>query len=234
MSSGRAALVLLALGVAGLGSTHASAARRPARFPAAGDLIRNSVVVRTAPSTQARRIRVLHEFRKDFRLQIVLALSEANGRNGGRWVKLSLPGRPNGRRGWVPRSAVVLHRVLRRIVIHRDTRRLEVIRISDGKVLFRAPVAIGRPGAQTPLGRNFYVDERFVPTDPFYGSFALETSAYARLSDWPGGGVVGIHGTNEPQLIGRAVSHGCVRMFNRNIVRLRTLAPLGTPIDIVP
>jgi L,D-transpeptidase catalytic domain len=234
MSSGRAALMLLALGVVGLGSMRATAARRPATFPAAGDLLRNSVVVRAAPSKRARRIGVLHEFRKDFRLQIVLALREARGRHGGPWVKLSLPGRPNGGRGWVPRSAVMLHRALRRIVIHRAARRLEVRRISDGKVLFRAPIAIGKPAAPTPLGRNYYVDARFVPTDPFYGSYALETSAYARLSDWPGGGVVGIHGTDEPQLIGRAVSHGCVRMFNRDVLRLRTLAPLGTPIDIVP
>lgn len=232
MSSGRAASVVLALGVAGLGSTQATAAHHPTHFPAAGDLARNSVVVRSAPSAHGRRVRVLHEFRKDFRLQIVLALSQVSS-HGGRWVKLSLPGRPNGQRGWVPRDAVVLHRVLRRIVIHRGARRLEVIRIADGKVLFRAPVAVGRPSAVTPLGRNYYVDARFVPTDPFYGSYALETSAYARLSDWPGGGVVGIHGTNEPQHIGQAVSHGCVRMYNRDILRLRALAPLGTPIDVV-
>ena len=46
--------------------------------------------------------------------------------------------------------------------------------------------------------------------------------------------MVGIHGTDEPQLIGGAVSHGCIRMLNRDVVKLRRLAPLGTPIDIVP
>jgi L,D-transpeptidase ErfK/SrfK len=46
--------------------------------------------------------------------------------------------------------------------------------------------------------------------------------------------VVGIHGTDEPQLIGQAVSHGCIRMFNRDLERLQRLAPLGTPIDMLP
>lgn len=234
MPSGRAALVMLAVGVAGLGSAAASSDPHPAPFPAAGDLTQNSVVVRAGPSKQARAVRVLHEFRKDFRLQIVLAVGRARGPHHGRWVELSLPGRPNGGRGWVPRSAVEVHRAVRRIVVLRGARRLQVRRVSDGRVLMRAPVAVGKPGAETPLGRNFYVSARFVPRDAFFGSYALETSAYSRLSDWPGGGVVGIHGTDEPQLIGQAVSHGCIRMLNRDIDRLRALAPLGTPIDILP
>jgi lipoprotein-anchoring transpeptidase ErfK/SrfK len=235
MPSGRAALVMVAVGVVGLGSTAASSsARRPAPFLAAGDLVQNTVVVRAAPSKRASAVRVLHEFRKDFRLQIVLAVARGRGPHRGRWVELSLPGRPNGGRGWVPQAAVELHRPLRRIVVLRGARRLEVRRVSDGKALFAAAVAVGKPGAETPLGRNFYVSARFVPRDAFFGSYALETSAYSRLSDWPGGGVVGIHGTDEPQLIGKAVSHGCIRMFNRDIDRLRALAPLGTPIDVLP
>ena len=234
MPSGRAALVMLAVGVAGLGSTHAGAARRPAPFPAGGDLVQDSVVVRAAPDKHARPIRTLHEFRPDFRLQIVLALDQARGPHGGRWVQLSLPGRPNGGRGWVPRAAVELHRAQRRIVIFRGARQLQVRRLSDGRILLRAPIAVGKPGAETPLGRNYYVDARFVPRDQFLGSYALETSAYSRLSEWPGGGVVGIHGTDEPQLIGEAVSHGCIRMLNRDVDRLQRLAPLGTPIDILP
>jgi lipoprotein-anchoring transpeptidase ErfK/SrfK len=234
MPSGRAALVMLAVGVAGLGSNDASGARRPAPFLASGDLTQNTVVVRAAPSKRAPAVRVLHEFRMDFRLQIVLAVAQARGPHGRRWVKLSLPGRPNGGRGWVPKAAVELHRVQRRIVVLRGARQLQVRRISDGRVLLRAPVAVGKPGAETPLGRNYYVDARFVPENAFFGSYALETSAYSRLSEWPGGGVVGIHGTDRPQLIGQAVSHGCIRMLNRDVDRLRQLAPLGTPIDVLP
>ena len=68
---------------------------------------------------------------------------------------------------------------------------------------------------------------------PVYGPFALGTSAYApTLSEWPGGGVVGIHGTNEPQLIPGRPSHGCVRMRDADIARLWSLIGLGTPIQI--
>ncbi|MFN2431922.1 MAG: L,D-transpeptidase, partial [Gemmatimonadota bacterium] len=75
------------------------------------------------------------------------------------------------------------------------------------RLRFRVPVAVGAPGSETPLG-TFYVTAAFRPTNPFYGSYAFETSGYSRLTDWPGGGLIGIHGTNAPNSIGRAVSHG--------------------------
>ena len=114
-----------------------------------------------------------------------------------------------------------------------DERRIEVRRIRDGALLLEGTVAVGRAGAETPRGRAFYVQSAFVPTDPFYGPFALETSAYSRLTDWPDHGIVGIHGTNRPELLGQAVSHGCIRVANDVARRLRRLAPLGTPIDIL-
>jgi Uncharacterized protein conserved in bacteria len=77
------------------------------------------------------------------------------------------------------------------------------------------------------------VAARFVPfNDSFLGVFAVETSAYSKLTEWPGGGVVGIHGTSMPQLLGQAVSHGCVRVANTTAAALVKLAPLGTPILI--
>ena len=163
---------------------------------------------------------------------IVLALAARRGADGEWWYRVSLPGRPNGRRGWIPADAAALHPVTNRIVVHRAARQLEVRRVRDGKVLLRTMVAVGRPGAETPLGRDFHVASAFVPTNPFYGSFALETSAYARVTDWPTH-VVGIHGTNQPELLGQAVSHGCIRVANGVARRLRRLAPLGTPIDIL-
>jgi lipoprotein-anchoring transpeptidase ErfK/SrfK len=113
------------------------------------------------------------------------------------------------------------------------TRRIEVRRIGDGRLLLSGTVAVGKPGAETPLGRDFYVEQRYVPQDPFYGAFVLVTSAYSRLSDWPGGGLAGIHGTNQPSLLGQAVSHGCVRVSNSVALGLERLAPLGTPVDLV-
>ena len=84
----------------------------------------------------------------------------------------------------------------------------------------------------TPLGL-FYVVAKYKPADTFLGSFAFETSAYSSLSEWPGGGIVGIHGTPLPWLLGQAVSHGCVRVANEAILKLKPLVPVGTPIRIV-
>jgi lipoprotein-anchoring transpeptidase ErfK/SrfK len=52
------------------------------------------------------------------------------------------------------------------------------------------------------------------------------------LTDWPGGGFVGVHGTNEPNLIPGRISHGCIRLRNDAIVRLSHLMKVGTPLTI--
>jgi hypothetical protein len=205
---------------------------KTAPLPAAGELTVPRVVVRARPDSGARIIRRMTQFRPDYRLRVVLALG-TRGSGEGRWYRLSLPGRPNGQRGWVRADDIDVHPVPNRITIFRGARRLEVRRHADRRLLLRTTIAVGKPGAETPLGRNFYVQWRFVPRDAFYGTFALETSAYAPVSDWPGGGLVGIHGTNAPHLLGQAVSHGCVRLPNAQASKLRRLAPLGTPVDIV-
>jgi hypothetical protein len=230
----RLAVLTLCAGVLAAPAASASVRAAPPAQPAAGEIVVPQVFARRSPEQGARVVRVLTEFRSDFRPRIVLVLETRINRTGSLWYRVSLPGRPNGQRGWVPGDAIRLRRVVNRIVVHRDARRLEVRRLADAKVLLRAPVAVGTPVAPTPLGNNFYVQWRFTPTDPFYGPFALETSAYSRLSDWPGGGIVGIHGTSLPGLIGQAVSHGCIRMRNEDVVQLRRLAAVGTPLDIVP
>ena len=68
---------------------------------------------------------------------------------------------------------------------------------------------------------------------PLYGSVAFGTSARsAVLTDWPGGGFIGIHGTDRPEILPGRVSHGCIRLRNRDIVRLARLMPVGTPVRI--
>lgn len=199
-------------------------------WPRAGTIVPRSVAARAAPDPDARVVHVLRQFRTDFRPQIVLAVREAVGADGRVWDQLSLPMRPNGRYGWVPAESITVTPRLTRIVIRRGERRLRVYR--GARVVFSTPVAVGSKGRETPLG-SFYVTARFVPDDSFLGTFAFETSAYSKLTDWPGGGVVGIHGTSQPWLLGRAVSHGCVRVANSAAVVLERLVPLGTPISIV-
>jgi lipoprotein-anchoring transpeptidase ErfK/SrfK len=132
--------------------------------------------------------------------------------------------------GWVPAASVEVTPTRKEIRIDLSARRLE-LRV-DGRVVVKTTVAVGAPGMETPRGLYFVV-AKFRPTNPFLGAFAFETSAYSALSDWPGGGVVGIHGTSLPSLLGQAVSHGCVRVANDAITKLNRLVAVGTPIRIV-
>ena len=197
-------------------------------FPAAGGLVVNSVPARKTPNPRARVVKVMHQFRSDFRPQELLAVRKATGSDGKVWYRVSIPMRPNGTYGWIPAGSVSLRPTHSQIVVNIKRRTIDIYRF--GKRKWHGIVAVGAPGRETPVG-HYFVAARFVPyRDPFLGVFAVETSAYSRLTEWPGGGVVGIHGTSMPQLLGQAVSPGCVRVANATARKLRALAPLGTPI----
>ena len=110
-------------------------------MPAAGELLAPSVIVRAAPSAEARVVREMKQFRKDSQFQVVLAVKARRGSDGTWWYMLSLPGRPNGQRGWVRGDLVDLQPMNRRIVVHVASRTIAVRRISDGKLLLRAVAA---------------------------------------------------------------------------------------------
>ena len=149
------------------------------------------------------------------------------------WVQLSIPGRPNGLTGWVPASALgEMHTTHEYLRVNRETLRAELFR--EHRAIWGAPVGVGRPSLPTPAGHFFITEKLAGFGDPFYGPYLLGTSAYApTLTDWPGGGVVGIHGTDEPQLIPGRPSHGCIRLRNRDITKLWRLVEVGTPVEVV-
>jgi hypothetical protein len=144
--------------------------------------------------------------------------------------KLRLPDRPNGRTGWVTeRELTQLHLVHTHLVV--DESRLRMTLYNRGRRIFSAPVGIGKPSTPTPTG-DFWVTEKFVAQGGVYGPYAFGTSDNSTLTDWPGGGVVGIHGTDQPWLVPGRPSHGCMRLRNRDVARLWPLMPIGTPITI--
>jgi lipoprotein-anchoring transpeptidase ErfK/SrfK len=188
--------------------------------------------VRVAPRAGARVVASLSEFRpEDFSPRPILALDVLRGPQGmPQWYRISVPGRPNGRTGWVRARDVSLKPVGWQIVVYRDSRVVQLWK--GGSIVHSARIAVGARGMETPLGL-YYVTRRFKPVrQPFLGDFAFETSAYSKLSEWPGGGVVGLHGTTQPWLLGRAVSHGCVRLSNATANFFRARVPVGTPIRI--
>jgi lipoprotein-anchoring transpeptidase ErfK/SrfK len=228
-----AATVACALAAVPAAAAAGAAPSRAAAVSVVGSGFLNwSVEVRSKPDRNAPTLKTLTQFRPDYRPRAVLALSELDDPVTGKasWYRITVPGRPNGRTGWIPANAAAVKPVNRWLVIYRGSRKFEFY--VDGKLKRTGPVAIGRPGMETPLGL-FYVQAKFDPSWPVLGAYAFETSGYSKLSDWPGGGVVGVHGTNTPQLIGQAVSHGCVRLFNKDIQYLRSVVSVGTPVKIV-
>ncbi len=185
-----------------------------------------------SPSAHARVVGHLQFLTPDGQAQVYLALRSYTIGNS-KWIEVPLPGRPNGRDGWVAASDLgETHEIHEYLRVNREAERLTLYR--DGHAIFNAPVGVGRPSLPTPAG-HFYVMEKLVAIGgPVYGPFALGTSAYApTLSEWPGGGEVGIHGTDEPQLIPGRPSHGCIRLRNADISRLWPMVEVGTPIEIV-
>jgi len=162
---------------------------------------------------------------------ILLVLGEARA-TGGTWVHIRLPVLPNDRTGWVPRKALGGYQFVDTHLVV-DRARFTATLLRDRRPVFRARIGIGRTAWPTPKG-NFYIRDKVADfNNPFYGPIAFGTSARsAVLTDWPGGGFVGIHGTNEPSLIPGRISHGCVRMRNEDITRLARLMPVGTPLTI--
>jgi len=188
---------------------------------------------RTRPEPAAPRVQRLRRLTEDGFPELYVALRERVGPDGSLWVQIRLPMRPNGTTGWVLRRRLgAWHTVRTALEIDRGT--LHAVLRRDGRVIWSARVGVGAPGTPTPVGR-FYVREKIhnLRGDPLYGPWAIGTSAYSRLSEWPGGGVIGIHGTDQPQLIPGRPSHGCIRLRNSDIVRLWPLIEVGTPIEIV-
>jgi len=150
-----------------------------------------------------------------------------------RWLDVLLPVRPNGSSGWIRRADVTLRRHDFRIVV--ELREHLIIVYRGAAVFDRESIGVGKAQTPTP-GGVYYTKALLQPPNPngMYGPFAYELSGFSDvLSNFNGGhGVIGIHGTNEPWLIGHDVSHGCIRMSNAGITRLAHTLPLGVPVEI--
>jgi hypothetical protein len=188
--------------------------------------------VRRLPSQTSQRVARTHYLTEDGFPEVYPVLRRFTDRDGRTWLRIRIPMRPNGRTGWVRDSALgPLYRARTRLLVDRGRLRATLYR--SGRRIWRSPIGIGKAGTPTPAG-HFWIREKFRVANPGgpYGPRAFGTSDYSRLSDWPGGGVVGIHGTNEPYLIPGRPSHGCIRVPNHAISRLYRLMPIGTPMQV--
>jgi len=193
--------------------------------------VRRSATIRPSPSTRGRRVGRLTPWTYYGLRDLVLVL-ETHRTERRTWARVRFAGLGN-RVGWVPTAALSRPQLVRtRLVIDRGRTRVRLFR--SGRRVFGARVGVGAPSSPTPGGR-FFVRERLVPRRPdtIYGPLAFGFSTYSRYrTDWPGGGQVGLHGTNQPGLIPGRISNGCIRLRNAQIRRLGRLMPVGTPVLI--
>jgi hypothetical protein len=149
------------------------------------------------------------------------------------WVQVRLPLRPAGQIGWVPERALGAPQTVHTYLVV-STEKATLTLYRNGKVIFFTRVGTGKPSTPTPHGQ-FYIRDRLTgfPPDSMYGPLAFGTSALSNVeTDWPGGGVIGIHGTDQPSLIPGHPSHGCIRLRNAEVLALGKLLPIGTPLTI--
>lgn len=189
--------------------------------------------IRELPDAHAPRIRSLRWYTEDGFPEVYLLLRSRWGADGRQWIELRIPMRPNGRTGWVRREALGGFHVTHTAIVV-DRSRLRMRLLVHGRRRWSAPVAIGARRTPTPAGR-FWIRERFKISDRSsgYWPYAFGTSDYSTLTDWPGGGVVGIHGPyhEESRIPGR-ISHGCIRLRVRDTAWLARHIAVGTPLQI--
>jgi lipoprotein-anchoring transpeptidase ErfK/SrfK len=167
--------------------------------------------------------------RTEFGSPRVLAVT---GRRGG-WLRVIASERRNGQVAWIREGAVRLGATDVSLHVDRSARRL-VLRRGD-RVLRRMPIAVGRAGTETPLGRFAVTDLlRTSRADSPYGCCALPLSGHQinLLPGWPGGDRLAIHGTPNPETVGTQASLGCMRAYDKDIRALMRRVPLGAPVFV--
>jgi lipoprotein-anchoring transpeptidase ErfK/SrfK len=212
----------------------APATAGPARPPppgppaASGAWLLERAALRTAPG----RGRVVARLgpRTEFRSRRVLGVVEARGP----WLRVRAAALPNGRTGWVHSRKVVQEAVDWRV--DADLSRREVVVRHAGKVTQRFPVAVGRPGSETPVGTFAVTDKLHFREDSAYGCCALALSGHQPRTPqgWGGGDRLAIHGIQDEQTVGRAATLGCLRARRADIRKLVFAVPLGTPVRFRP
>lgn len=108
-----------------------------------------------------------------------------------------------------------------RIIVDLSDRTLYLL--DNNNVVRAFPVGIGKMLTETPAGEFTIINKAPNPGGPF-GAFWMGLSKPH----------YGIHGTNDPSSIGHMVSHGCIRMYNSDVLELSSLVPIGTRVTIRP
>jgi lipoprotein-anchoring transpeptidase ErfK/SrfK len=228
------ALVLLAASSTAAAKSVRAAAPPP---PVADELavLERSHDVFAAPDRAAARVARVARRRPITGVVTVLPiLREATGTDGQQWLRVLLPGRPNGATGWIAARATKRESTPWRVHVRLATRRVTVYRQERVVRTFRG--VVGAPSTPTPRGR-FFVEESVRLGPARVGApYALALSARSNvLEQFAGGpGQIALHGLgNVGGVPGSAASHGCVRLGDRAITWLAGRIAPGVRVTIV-
>jgi lipoprotein-anchoring transpeptidase ErfK/SrfK len=186
------------------------------------------------PSPLSPRIGELSDVRPITGERTVLpVVAHARGPGRTRWLKVLLPGRPNGHTGWIRRIAITPGITRWRIIVRLSTRQVTVLYAGRVSRIFSA--VVGKPSTPTPTG-DFFVEET-VALDPAQSGapYALALSARSNaLHEFDGGpGQIALHGVeNIGGVPGTAASHGCIRLETPAISWLASHITPGVPVTI--
>jgi lipoprotein-anchoring transpeptidase ErfK/SrfK len=182
------------------------------------------------PSTRSAVLTKLAYYTPDNEALQTYRFESARRIGRSQWERIDVPMRPNGQTGWVKRSSLGAAHISHTLIVI-DIATESLVLYNHGKVEFTAPVGTGAPGTPTPTGR-YWIAEAFPSSSAFYGPWAFGTTDYATDTEFPDGSIVGIHGTDQPQLIPGDPSHGCIRLKNQDILKLKQLVSIGTAVWI--
>jgi L,D-transpeptidase ErfK/SrfK len=126
-----------------------------------------------------------------------------------------------------------------KLLLKLSERRVYIYQSNQVKTSF--PVAIGRSGWETPTGKYEVIQMQHDPTwqHPFTGEVVPPGEGNPLGARWigfwtDGTNYIGFHGTPNAETVGQRASHGCVRMYNQDVIQLFEMVKLGTVVEVVP
>jgi L,D-transpeptidase-like protein len=221
----------------GLTAVRASAGQRGARVPATQQLavLLSAHAAHLAPEARAPQLALLPARRPITGEQTTLpVIGRRTDDFGVRWLQVMLPGRPNGRAGWIALQGTRKLTTPWHIVVELAARRVSVY--DAGRLLRRFQAVVGKPSTPTPTGQFFVEETVQMSAGQAGGPFALALSARSdALQEFDGGpGQIALHGRESlGGVLGTAASHGCVRLATASIDWLAARLGPGTPTTIL-
>jgi lipoprotein-anchoring transpeptidase ErfK/SrfK len=188
----------------------------------------------SAPRADAAVVEIVQSHRPITLERTVLPLvGRATGKHGMKWLRVLLPGRPNGHAGWISQRKTAITTTNWHLVVHTATRRVFAYR--RGRLIRVFAAVVGKPSTPTPHGEFFVEEDVALPPSAVGAPYALALSARSDvLQEFAGGpGQIALHGLeNVGGTLGTAASHGCIRLANNVTGWLVHRIGPGVPVTI--